>query len=134
VLEHLPEPRVVLEALTPLVARGGWMAVKVPCGPNQLRKERIRSALGRARRVSVADNLVHVNHFSPRALRLALERAGLTDVEVGVGAPEMPGAGPARAARLALYHAARATGGARSPLAFNLQAFARRDRGVSEPR
>lgn len=125
VLEHVPEPRGVLETLTRIVAPGGCVAVKVPCGANQLRKERIRTALGRAGRVSVADNLVHVNHFSLRSLRLALERAGFVDVEVEVGVPEMLDAAPARAARLALYHAARATGGARSPLAFNLQAFAR---------
>lgn len=132
VLEHIPEPRALLETLAPLVAPGGWIAVKVPCGTNQLRKERVRAALGRAARVSVADNLVHVNHFSPGSLRLALERAGYADVHVAVGLPETPGARAARAARLALYYAARATGGARSPLAFNLQAFARRGRRRSD--
>jgi SAM-dependent methyltransferase len=131
VLEHIPEPRAVLETLAPLVTPGGCVAVKVPCGANQLRKERMRVALGRAARVSVADNLVHVSHFSPRSLRLALERAGFAGVDLTVGAPETPGAAPARAARRALYYAARATGGARSPLAFNLQAFARRDAAES---
>jgi Methyltransferase domain len=126
VLEHIPNPRALLETLRPLVAAGGWIAVKVPCGTNQLWKERIRVALGRAPRVSVADNLVHVSHFSPPSLLLALELAGFTEVEVGVGAPETPEAGVSRAARLALFHAARATGSAHSPLTFNLQAFARR--------
>ena len=30
----------------------------------------------------LADNLVHVNHFSPTALRVALERAGFQDVRI----------------------------------------------------
>ena len=125
VLEHIPDPRTALAAAARLVAPGGWIAVKVPSGPNQLRKERIRAALGRTPRVSIAHNLVHVNHFSPRSLIVALERAGFGDVDLYVGAPEMPGSRAARALRRAVFHAARVTGGARSPLAFNLQAFGR---------
>lgn len=126
VLEHIPEPRSVLETVARILAPGGSIAVKVPNGPNQLRKERVRAALGLSTRVSVADNLVHVNHFSVRALATALERAGFQDVNVLVGRPELTSAGPARAIRLALFHAARITGGARSPFAFNLQAYATR--------
>lgn len=128
VLEHIPDPRAALATVAGLVAPDGWIAVKVPSGPNQLRKERIRAALGRAPRVSIADNLVHVNHFSPRSLTVALERAGFRDVELRVGAPEMPGGHAAGAFRRALFHAARVSGGARSPLAFNLHAFGRRTR------
>lgn len=131
VLEHIPEPVAMLRTAASLLAAGGWAAIKVPSGPNQLRKERVRAAMGRASRVSVADNLVHVNHFSPRSLRLALEAAGFADVTIHPGAPELPdGAGAAalvqRATSLAARWAARLTGGARSPLAFNLQSFARK--------
>jgi SAM-dependent methyltransferase len=126
VLEHIPGPRAALETIAGLVAPGGCVAVKVPCGPNQLRKERIRAAIGRAPRVSIADNLVHVNHFSPFSLRLALEMAGFTDVELRVAAPELPGGRAANAIRLGIAAAARATGGSWSPLAFNLQAYGRR--------
>jgi SAM-dependent methyltransferase len=126
VLEHIPEPRATLGALAALVSPGGWVAIKVPSGPNQLRKEQIRSAIGRASRVSIADNLVHVNHFSPRALTLALEAAGFTDIDTRVGSPELAGGWAAGVVRRGIAYAARATGGARSPLAFNLQAYATR--------
>jgi SAM-dependent methyltransferase len=126
VLEHIPDPRAALETAARLVAPDGWVAVKVPCGANQLRKERLRAALGRAPRVSIADNLVHVNHFSPFSLQLALEIAGFTDVELRVAAPELPGGPVDGAIRLGIAAAARMTGGARSPLAFNLQAYGRR--------
>ncbi len=126
VLEHIPDPRTALLTIAALVSPGGWVAVKVPCGPNQLRKERLRAALGRAPRVSIADNLVHVNHFSPLALERVLEIAGFTDVRLGVAAPELPGGRIADIVRLGIAAAARAAGGARSPLAFNLQAYGRR--------
>jgi SAM-dependent methyltransferase len=134
VLEHIPEPVAVLETLRDVVAPGGWMAVKVPHGPNQLRKEELRARLRRGYRATVADNLVHVNHFSPRALRLALERAGFADVEVHPAAPEtLPDdVSPARRVpadlvRRAVYGAARLLPrGVDSPLALHLQAYARR--------
>jgi 2-polyprenyl-3-methyl-5-hydroxy-6-metoxy-1,4-benzoquinol methylase len=125
VLEHIPDPRATLEGIGQLLSPGGWIALKVPNGPNQLRKEQVRAALGRASRVSVADNLVHVNHFSVEALSTALARAGFRDVEVRVGRPELTPSRLSSAIRLAVFHAAGWSGGGRSPLAFNLQAFAR---------
>ncbi len=132
VLEHIPEPLRVLQSAGSVLVPGGWLAVKVPCGLNQLRKERARVALRTAPRVSVADNLVHVSHFSPRALALALARAGFVEVALNVGRPERseslspPRRALGNAARAAAYAVARILpGGVRSPLAFNLQAFAR---------
>jgi Methyltransferase domain len=134
VLEHMPDPRAVLEASRALLVRGGWIAVKVPYGDRQLVKERIRARL-RGRRPSIGTNLVHVSHFSPRSLRLGLSMAGFDSIAVSVGAPELFCAAPrgtlrvpaANAVRLACYRLARALPlGVRSPLAFNLQAFARR--------
>jgi hypothetical protein len=58
-----------------VVADGGWVAIKVPCGPAQLLKETWRARRS-GYRATLADNLVHINHFSPRALRTSLERAG----------------------------------------------------------
>jgi SAM-dependent methyltransferase len=127
VLEHIPEPGATLEAIATLLSPGGWIAVKVPSGPNQLRKEQVRASLGRASRVSVADNLVHVNHFSVDALSTALRRAGFRDVDMQVGRPELTPSRLSSAARLAIFQAARWTGRGRSPLAFNLQAFATTD-------
>ena len=70
VLEHIPEPMRLLESIAALVEPGGSIAVKVPNGRAQWIKERALAAVS-AHRVSLADNLVHVNHFSPRSLALA---------------------------------------------------------------
>lgn len=125
VLEHVPEPVAVLARARALLSDDGWIAVKVPNGPVQRWKERVRARVVRGYRPTLADNLVHVNHFSARALGLALERAGFDDVSMTVGRPELPARG-AHALRLAAFRAARFAGGPRSPLAFNLQAYARR--------
>jgi SAM-dependent methyltransferase len=130
VLEHIPEPMALLARLADLVEPGGCLAVKVPCGPSQLRKEQTLSVLT-SHRISVADNLVHVNHFAPRSLRLALERSGFERVSVRTGAPEFlpcPSHGVrhalSNALRLAVYTAGRIPGAVHTPLALNLQAFA----------
>ncbi len=132
VLEHIPEPVAALESARGVLEPGGWIAVKVPNGPAQLAKEHVRSRLLPRYRPTVADNLVHVNHFGPRSLHLALERAGFAEVAVEVAAPELPPAPRAwvgavsRGVRRAAYAAARALpGGVRSPLALHLQAYAR---------
>lgn len=131
VLEHIPEPVTLLATLARLLEPGGIISVKVPSGPGQWWKERALSALTPGRAISIADNLVHVNHFSPRALARALARAGFVDVRVTTGAPELlPADGqPLRralsnAARLAVYGAARLPGAVETPLALNLQAYA----------
>lgn len=138
VLEHIAEPLPVLESARTLLAPGGAIAVKVPHGPSQLLKETWRGRLRPSYRPTVADNLVHVNHFSPRALRLALERAGFEAIDVRPGAPELPPGGGAagvieRGIRMAAHTAASLLpGGVNAPITFNLQAFARR--GSLEPR
>ena len=133
VLEHIPDPVAMLSTARTLLAPGGWTAVKVPHGANQLRKEELRARLRPGYRPTIADNLVHVNHFTPGSLALALGRAGFVDVSVGVAAPEtVPPEVPApkrvagNAVRLAAYRLARLVpGGVRSPLALHLQAYAR---------
>ena len=134
VLEHIPDPVMALRAARMVMAPGGWIAVKVPNGPVQLRKEIVRAAVIRGYRATVADNLVHVNHFAPRSLRMALEVAGFTDVEVRVAAPEIVQPGDAgvgyrqamNAARRGAYAVARLMpGGLHTPLALHLQAYAR---------
>jgi SAM-dependent methyltransferase len=131
VLEHIPEPVELLSSLARLLNWGGTICVKVPCGASQWTKERVLAWLFPSHRISIADNLVHVNHFSPRSLALALDRAGFCDVAIQVAAPELP---PGRSAllgaasnavRLALFTAARLPGAVHTPLALNLQAYAR---------
>src|SRR5215213_7172284 len=96
VLEHIPTPVPALAAVRAALAPGGWVAVKVPHGPVQLRKERLRARLRPGYRATVADNLIHVNQFDPHSLRLALERAGFDAVAIEVAPPELvPPGGPA---------------------------------------
>jgi SAM-dependent methyltransferase len=130
VLEHIPEPVTVLRTLARLLEPGGVIAVKVPSGPGQWFKERVLSTLTPGRPISIADNLVHVNHFSPDALRRALTGAGFGRVHVATGAPELlPVDGHvfrraiSNAVRLAVYGAASLPGAVRTPLALNLQAY-----------
>jgi SAM-dependent methyltransferase len=132
VLEHIAEPLGALHAVRGVLDADGWVAVKVPHGPNQLMKERIRGRVFRGYRPTVADNLVHVSHFTPGSLRLALEKAGFVDVSVRPAAPVVPplGGGARRAARVAFLRgtaaAARAIpGGVHAPLTMNLLAFGR---------
>jgi SAM-dependent methyltransferase len=133
VLEHIPDPRSALRRAHGLLEPGGWIAVKVPNAPMQRLKEHVRSWLRPGYQPALADNLVHVNHFGPASLCAALAREGFTGVQVLVGAPEIPeGHGAAvrldRLARTLAYRVAGALpGGTRTPLAFNLQAYARRD-------
>src|SRR6185295_6272137 len=106
VLEHIPEPVDLLTMLASLTRDGGAIAVKVPCGPSQLVKERVLAAIS-SHRVTLADNLVHVNHFSPRSLGLALTRAGFAP-SVRAAAPELQPARP-RSLRMLASNAVRLT-------------------------
>ena len=132
VLEHIPDPVAVLTRAAALLASGGWVAVKVPCGPSQLLKERLRGRLFPRYRPTVADNLVHVSHFSAGSLRRALERAGFESITIEPGAPELHGgrgvsAFASRTGRRMVHRlACLVPGGVHLPITFNLQAYARR--------
>jgi SAM-dependent methyltransferase len=127
VLEHIPQPRDVLRRVARYLAPGGWIAVKVPSGPAQRFKERARARLQRGYEARLADNLVHVNHFSPSSLRRALEQEGFRDISIVAGAPEYPDAAAARLVRRLAFLPARLIPGAvHTPLALNLQAYGRR--------
>jgi SAM-dependent methyltransferase len=128
VLEHIPEPGQVLAALAGLLEPGGIVAVKVPNGSAQLTKERWLARLT-SHRLSLAENLVHVNQFTPGSLCLALERAGFSRPQVRAAAPELPPLARARglvdrALRLGLFAAASLPGALHTPLALHLQAYA----------
>lgn len=133
VLEHIPEPVPLLTSVGRLVGPNGVIAVKVPCGRSQWHKERALAMVRRSRRVSLADNLVHVNHFTPTSLRRALQAAGFRQVSVRTAPPELLSSGnsplsrtAANAIRLAVYAAGRLPGAVFTPLALHLQAFARK--------
>jgi SAM-dependent methyltransferase len=128
VLEHIPDPLRMLGKAKSALSTGGWLAVKVPCGPVQVLKERLRARVHRGYRPRLADNLVHVNHFSVRSLDLALNRAGFRNVRIEIGAPECPHQSAiANLLRLTIYRAGRRLPfGLYSPCALNLQAFAQK--------
>lgn len=136
VLEHVPRPVEVLARVAGLLAPGGWVAVKVPCGPAQVAKERWRARLQPGYRATLGDNLVHVNHFSPRALALALTRAGFTDVHIDTAVPELPPGSHwrdllSRSVRRGIHAAATVMPFAlHTPLTLHLQAYARRPRST----
>lgn len=128
VLEHIPAPAEVLATLVTLLEPGGVLAIKVPCGSAQALKERTLAAIT-SHRATLADNLVHVNHFSPRSLALALDRAGLASTVVAA-APELNDRRTfstrvtlSNALRLGIYGLARVPGAIHSPLALHLQAY-----------
>lgn len=136
VLEHIPDPLRILRTVGSLLEPNGWLAVKVPCGPNQIIKDTVRARLaGRKEQVDVAENLVHINHFNPKSLLLALKRSGFRRVVLSIGAPELQDlrSRPSARARFSnlfrrtVYETARILpGGVHTPLALNLQAFAQK--------
>jgi SAM-dependent methyltransferase len=128
VLEHVPEPVTLLRRLRDLLTPSGWVAIKVPSGPNQRLKEAVRERVRPGYHATLAENLVHVNHFSPRALGLACQRAGFVDIALSVAPPELPDGAVSHVARMLPYTIARLLpGGVHLPFAFNLQVYARRD-------
>src|SRR5204863_4044928 len=83
-------------------------------------------------RVSLAENLVHVNQFTPRSLSLALERAGFSQVDVRTAAPELPPvtgvlSAAGQGVRRGMFLAASLPGAVHTPLALHLQAWATKD-------
>ena len=127
VLEHIPDPRRALARAAAWLRPGGAVAIKVPNGAAQQLKESVRAIVRPGYRPTLADNLVHINHFTPGSLRLALERSGFTAVRVVVAAPEMPDGALSQFVRRAVFFGARRIpGGVHTPLALNLQAIATR--------
>ena len=121
----------MLRACATFLCPGGWLAIKVPNGPAQRVKETLRARLRPSYRATLADNLVHVNHFSAGVAGAGADRRRLSATSTVVAAaPELPGTAAAPAAgwgRLAAYpRRARAARRRASPLAFNLQAYGRR--------
>jgi 2-polyprenyl-3-methyl-5-hydroxy-6-metoxy-1,4-benzoquinol methylase len=128
VLEHIPEPVRLLRVLRQLSAPAGILAIKVPNGSAQWVKERCLAKLT-THQVSLADNLVHVNQFTPKSLASAIEAAGFSRVRVAAAAPEFtsrPGVRGlvSRTARRAVFAAASIPGAVNTPIALHLQAWA----------
>jgi SAM-dependent methyltransferase len=133
VLEHLPEPLGIIRGVAQILEPGGVLSIKVPHGPMQLLKERIRrDMLGldpMMQRAGVMQNFVHVNQFSVNSMKTCLESAGLRVLTIRPARPEHVAVGRHGLVRTTLVKsfdlAARFVPGAvHTPLAMNLQAFA----------
>jgi SAM-dependent methyltransferase len=135
VLEHLPEPVQVLQSLVRHLEPGGCLVIKVPHGRHQWWKERLRS-WGTGKIPNVANNMVHVNHFTPGSLTRALEKAGLTNISVETGYPELPPGSSwrgrlSRGFRRLVYAWASGPGGIHSPWTLNLFAMGQKPTALS---
>ena len=137
VLEHIPDPGPLLSARPRSLAPGGWLAIKVPNGPAQRVKETCARGCGPA--IAARSPTIWFTSiiFSPSSLRRRSSATGFGDVASWSGAPELPaGSGrlhahrPTGAALALSRRRAILPGGAYTPLAFNLQAYGRRSRGL----
>lgn len=88
VLEHLCQPREVLENCARIIKPGGQIVIKVPHYKPQLFKQQIAGLL-RLSDMGIFENFAHINHFSPRSLGLALERLGFANIEASVSRSEV---------------------------------------------
>jgi len=88
VLEHLPEPRRVLERSIGLLNPHGLLYIKVPNYRGQIVKQDLLNRL-RLSTEGVCENYVHINHFTRWSLSRQLERLGLKVLEAGFTAPEL---------------------------------------------
>src|SRR5260370_5465761 len=82
VLEHVPDPRVTIEACHALLSPDGILVIAVPNEIASLRG-RLRTLRGgryAIPRISLYGSIdeIHLSHFTPRVLRHALERAGFS--------------------------------------------------------
>ena len=83
VLEHLVEPRPMLEAAHRRLVPGGLLVVAVPNLDNLPMRAAYRLARGRPCPLyEPGAREPHLSHFSPRTLRDILERARFTDIEI----------------------------------------------------
>jgi 2-polyprenyl-3-methyl-5-hydroxy-6-metoxy-1,4-benzoquinol methylase len=82
VLEHLTEPRAVLEKIRDLLKPGGILYIKVPNVAGQIRKQDLLQRL-RLSREGVCSNFVHINHFGHHSLSRGLSQLGFEVLECG---------------------------------------------------
>lgn len=118
VLEHLVDPRKVVQQLRRLITDDGMLLISVPASDYFILKKRLFSAAGIKRNALVH---THIYNFTPRSMRLMLEDAGFKTVQTfGIGWH-----GRARLAGNALSGAIRAVTGGNRIFSPSLVALAR---------
>lgn len=87
VLEHLVDPRDVLQKLTKGLAPEGILVIKVPNYPMQKIKQRIANITGLSSE-GIFANFGHINHFSIKAMQGVLQNSGLELAHITVAPSE----------------------------------------------
>ncbi len=104
VLEHVPNPRLMVEKCFSLLRSGGVLVIAVP---NDFRtvKSKVRVMLGRLgykkfrgvtrfglRRIQLDGNMteIHLSHFTPKVLRRLLKSGGLQVIQESVDPAHVP--------------------------------------------
>jgi SAM-dependent methyltransferase len=82
VLEHLPQPKRVLEKIYRLLKPGGIVYIKVPNIQSQINKQNFLQFL-RLSSEGVCPNYVHINHFSHESLSSVILSLGFEILEKG---------------------------------------------------
>jgi len=88
VLEHLPQPRNVLNKIHTLLKPGGVLYIKVPNIQAQINKQNLLQNLNLSTE-GVCQNYVHINHFNHQSLKTSLISLGFEVVEMGYTKPEI---------------------------------------------
>lgn len=82
VLEHLPEPKNVLNKIFTLLKPGGILYIKVPNIQAQINKQSILQFWNLSSE-GVCQNYVHINHFNHKSLTTILSYIGFEVLEAG---------------------------------------------------
>lgn len=107
VLEHVTEPRRLLNEVHRVLADEGVLFIKVPNGSYNLLKLRVLRQFARQTRFDIFDAREHVVHYTVSTLGEMLRRARLQVVQVYVPRPIQSGARWQKVARAGLYRAAQ---------------------------
>lgn len=76
VLEHLEDPKIILERLSSALKEDGVLLVKVPHYNMQFLKQNIVNALG-VSQTGIFQSFGHINHFNQRSMSLVAKSCGL---------------------------------------------------------
>ncbi len=115
VIEHIPNPDILLSYVFRLLKPGGSLFLATPNAPIQIAKARVKAGvLGMRQGTQYLDAKDHVNLYTPASLRLVLQRVGFQSVRYTHIRPIQSVSGsrnPAlRGVKNAWYRAAKAVG------------------------
>lgn len=86
VMEHIVDSKSVLKRVYELLKKDGIIAVRVPNFNFHFTKTKILELFGKKDFIAY-DTPAHVNTFSPRTLKMFLEKSGFRNVKVEIGYP-----------------------------------------------